>query len=319
MLNFMSDSPIHASAKLTAWLAQGARGVAITGASGWVGRAMSHCALQALGPDAGDRLRLFGSRAGTLPLAGQALPLESLDNPAPLGPGEWIVLHLAVSGADRIADLQANRARNEAMLAQALALAGSAQVRRFVSASSGAVYAPPQAAPDKQAYCDLKRDTEQVARAWSGKTGVPLLIPRIFNIGGPYMNHAARYALGDMIQQARAGGVIRIQASKPVLRSYVHVLELARVVFDLALEPQAAIVFDTAGEAVVEMADLARAVGRALDLPGLHIERPPLAAEGEDRYVGDGAIYRSALSGPAVGLDVIIRDTAAWLGAESAA
>ena len=311
----MGESQMWASSKLTAWLAGADRGVAITGASGWIGRALTHAVLQALGPPAPGRLRLFGSQARTIHVAGQALPLESLSNPAPLGEGEWIVAHLAVEGADRCADPQARRLRNEAMLADALALAGTGWVRRFVCASSGAVYAARQTDPDKQAYNDLKREQEQIARAWAAKTGVPLLIPRIFNVGGPYMNHVERYALGDMIRQARSTGRISIQARRPVLRSYVHVLELARVILDLSLDDDTAITFDTAGPQVVEMADLAAAVGRALDLPTLAVERPPFeTGVAPDRYVGDGADYRAALGAAPLGLEAIIQDTAAWQG-----
>lgn len=314
-VKFTGESSVQASAKLTAWLAGGERGVAITGASGWIGRALTHSVLQALGSDAPGRLRLFGSQAREIAVAGRILPMESLSNPAPLGAGEWIVAHLAVAGADRFADPQERLRQNRAMQADALDLAGTGQVRRFVLASSGAVYAPAQADSDKQAYNDLKREQEAAVGAWACKTGVPVLVPRIFNVGGPYMNHAERYALGSLITQAKEGGPMRIQARRPVLRSYVHALELARVVFDLALDEAASITLDTAGEEVVELADLAAAIRRVMDLPGVAIERPPLEAGAEpDRYVGDGAAYRAALGGPPLGLDAIIRDTAAWLG-----
>jgi nucleoside-diphosphate-sugar epimerase len=306
---------VQANAKLVDWL-DGGGGVAITGASGWIGRAMAHAVLEATGPGPAGRLRLFGSQHRSIGIAGRTVPVEPLKDAAPLGPGEWLVLHLAVAGADRLADPDALRALNEAMLADVLALAQTAPVRRLVSASSGAVYQAAQGSPEKQAYGDLKRDQETIVRAWGRKTGVPLLIPRIFNVGGPYMTHPDRYALGSCIRQALAGGVIEIGARRPVLRSYVHGLELARVVFDLALDEAAPLTFDTAGSQVVEIADLAAAVGRALGLPKLDIVRPALETAPEDRYVGDGRLYQAALARAGlapVGLDEIIRDTAAWL------
>jgi len=312
-VKFMGESQVQASAKLTAWLARGDCGVAITGASGWIGRALVHSALQAQRSWAPSRLRLFGSQAREIQVAGRTLPIESLHNAAPLGDGAWIIAHLAVAGADRFADPKARRLRNDAMLASALCLADMAHVRRFVFSSSGAVNAQPQTDHDKQAYNDLKRDQEAVVRAWAGKTGVPVLIPRIFNVGGPYMNHAERYALGSLIIQAKRGGPIRIHARRPVLRSYVHVLELARVIFNSALDDAASTTFDTAGDEVVELADLAAAVARVLHLPRLVIERPPLDVGAHpDRYIGDQASYRAALGSPPLGLDAIIGDTAAW-------
>jgi len=313
----MSESPLQASAKLAGWL-KGGGSVAITGASGWVGRAMTHLALEVLGPEAPSRLRLLGSSERPFELLGQAMPLESLDKAAPLGPGEWLVLHLAVVGPKRMPDAERRRAINEAMLADALALAATGEVRRFVSASSGAVALPAQDHPDRQAYGDLKRDKEQIVRAWSARTGVPALFPRIYNLGGPYMNHAARYVLGNFIRQTLAGGAVRIEAPRPVLRSYVHVLEFARVTYDLALDAGPTQAFDTAGTEVLELSELAAAVGRALGRPDLAIERPPLETEAPDSYVGDGNVYRAALAASGAqqaGIERIVRDTAAWLQA----
>jgi nucleoside-diphosphate-sugar epimerase len=306
---------VAADTTFSDWLTDGG-GVAITGASGWIGRSVAHAVLEAMGAAPADRLRLFGSRPRPLNIAGSTLPLETLTGAPPLGQGPWLVLHLAVTGPDRVPDPTALRAANEAMVADALALAATGDVRRLVCASSGAVYQAGQGSAEKQAYSDLKRDQEQIARAWAAKAGVPLLLPRIFNVGGPYMTNPGAYALGSFIQQARATGRIEIGATRPVLRSYVHGLELARVVLDLALDETAPVAFDTAGTEAPEMADLAAAVGRALDLPHLEIIRPAIEPGSEDRYIGDGAVYQAALARMGVrpiGLDEIIRDTAAWL------
>jgi nucleoside-diphosphate-sugar epimerase len=300
---------VQASAKFVDWSRGCRRGVAITGASGWIGRAMAHLALSAGGE---APLRLFGSRAGRVSVAGRDLPLEPLAGAPALADGEWIVLHLAVAGADRVAQPDARRALNDGLLADALRLTQGAQVRRFVCASSGAVRQLGQGSAEKQDYAALKLSQEGAARDWAQRTGTPLLIPRIFNVGGPYMNHAERYALGDFVRQAVDGGVIEIGSPRPVIRSYVHVLELARVVFDLALADETEITVETQGAQTVEMADLASAVGRALRLD-VDIRRPPMTSQVEDRYVGDGAVYRAALGAEPVGLEQIIRDTAAWL------
>jgi len=308
--------PASDSARLVDWLDAPGRGVAITGASGWIGRAMAHGVVAAAGQEHPVKLRLFGSEPRRIEVAGRTLPVEVLQDAGPLGDGEWLVLHLAVAGANRIPDPEALRAANNAMLADVLALAGTGPVRRLVCASSGGVYQVGWGSPERQAYCDLKREQEARAQAWADERGVPLLLPRIFNVGGPYMTHPGAYALGDFIRQARTVGAIEIGARRPVLRSYAHVLELAAVVFDLALGEDPALAFDTAGPQVVEMADLAAAVGRALNLPRLEIRRPALEAGGEDRYVGDGAVYQAALArmgAEPVDLDEIIRDTAAWL------
>jgi nucleoside-diphosphate-sugar epimerase len=296
------------------WAARRKGGVAVTGASGWIGSALVDQLIALLPPEGSIALRLFGSAPRTLEIRGRQLAVESLADAVPLGDGEWLVLHLAVVGADRLGDAPDQlTAANLAVLDQALRLAETAAVRRFVHASSGAIHQT-DASGRKRAYGDMKRAQENHVRAWAARTGAPLLMPRIFNVGGPYINHITSYALGDLISQALETGAVRIEARQAVVRSYVHVFELARVVLDMALDPDAPAVFDTAGEEAVEMADLARALGRDLDLR-LDIQRPPMTA-GEDRYVGDGQIYQAAIarSGAVpLGLTPIIRDTAAYI------
>jgi nucleoside-diphosphate-sugar epimerase len=205
------------------------------------------------------------------------------------------------------------KAANDTLLNQALTLAATGAVRRFVYASSGAVHQT-GGAPKQQAYREMKQAQEGRVQAWSARTGASLLMPRIFNVGGPYITHARAYALGDFIAQAMAAGVIRIAARRAVIRSYVHVHELARVILDLALDADGPLAFDTAGTEVVEMADLALAVARVMDRP-IEIERAPMET-GEDRYVGDGRLYQAALARTGavpIGLDRIVRDTAAFM------
>ena len=306
---------MQASGKFVDWMRGRRRGVCITGATGWLGRAMAHMAVEALSPGCPVDLRLYGSRPGALAVGGRILAVQSLAEPASLdGDAEWLVLHLALAGPGRHPGAEALRAANDALLDQALRLARSGgRVRRLVFASSGAVYRM-GGPPERQAYAAMKRDQEARVGDWAAARGAPLLTPRIFNLGGPYLNHA-HYAIGSLIRQALEGGGVDIQAAHPVIRSYVHVLELARVTLDLAVRDEGPACFDTAGTEAVELAELARAVGEALGLAPLAIRRPPVTGA-PDRYLGDGGAYQAALAASGakpLGLARIVRDTAAWL------
>ncbi|MGC1302361.1 MAG: NAD-dependent epimerase/dehydratase family protein [Caulobacteraceae bacterium] len=280
---------------------------------------MVHFALTA-GLDPGDgRLRLFGSRPGALEVAGRCLGVDALDGDPVLGDGEWLLLHFAIAGPERVGGLDWAHARaaNDALLASTVKLAETGSLRRFVFSSSGAVYGG--RGGDRNAYGEMKAAHEAGLREWSERKGRPLSLTRVFNVGGPYINHVGNYALGDFIQSLRRDGRIRIAATRGVFRSYVHVLELAQVIFHTALEDHDGVLcFDTAGREVVEMGELARAVGEVLGRPEVEIQRPEIGTEASDWYVGDGRAYREALfragSGP-VGLDTIIRDTADYLNA----
>jgi len=309
------ESSLTASPTFVDWLAARKGGIAITGASGWIGSAMTQFVLNALPKPDVMRLRLFGSAARVLEIDGRTLAVEPLSGARLSGNLEWIIVHLAVAGADRGGDAEEVRAVNDNLLADAMALGKRASVRRFVHASSGAVHRQ-GGGPEKEAYSDLKRAQEDAVQVWSARGGPPILIPRIFNMGGPFVNNWSRYALSSFIDQAVTSGVIRIEASRPVVRSYVHVHELARVVFNAALGDDREVTFETVGAETVEMSALAETVRRVLYRPDIEIIRASMTGEAPDLYVGEGTAYQAALAksgATPTGLDRIILDTAAYM------
>jgi nucleoside-diphosphate-sugar epimerase len=293
--------------------------VAIVGASGWVGMALIEQILAACPDLAPDRLRLFGSSVRDLNLGGRQARTEPLDALSSLGNGDWLVLHAAIIGADRVdgGDLAEMRRRNDALLDQVLALAETGRTRRLVAFSSGAADRPEAGSAPRRAYATMKRDHEGVAAGWARRTGRAVLIPRIFNLGGPFINHAEAYALGDFILAASRHGRIAIGAADPVFRSFVHVSEMARVILDMAVDDaQSAEPFDIAGAEIVELGALAVAVGEAVERADAVIERPEPGDGAGDWYVGDGRRYQSALfrrGEHPTPLAQIVADTVAYL------
>jgi nucleoside-diphosphate-sugar epimerase len=298
--------------------------VAIVGASGWVGMALVDQIL-ALCPDLPpDRLRLFGSSVRDLELGGRQVRVEPLDALSSLGNGDWLVLHAAIIGGDRVegGDLAEVRRRNDAMLDQVLALAETGKTRRLVAFSSGAAHRPEAGSAARRAYTAMKRDHEDVVAEWARRTGRAVLIPRIFNLGGPFINHAEAYALGDFILALSRQGHIAIGAADPVFRSFVHVSEMARVILDMATdEAQSAEPFDVGGAEVVELGALALAVGQALERADATIKRPEPGDGACDWYVGDSRRYQSALfrrGEQPTPLTRTVADTVAYLKATGA-
>jgi nucleoside-diphosphate-sugar epimerase len=301
--------------------------VAVTGATGWIGEALAHlCCDLGLTQDNG-RLRLFGSSDRQVDSHGRTFHIEGLSDAAPLGDGRWLVFHFAFLGKEKTAELSASEFErvNEAVLADTKRLTSSAKDVRFVFASSGAVYTPDRGlvGPEGNPYGVMKVRHEQDIEAWTQARKIPTICARIFNIGGPYINKQALYALSDFIAQARNTGRIRIGAAKPVFRSFVHVTELCKVLFHVALKPDLTYTcFDTAGGEVVELGALAERVGRALDLDSVTIERPQIAPDSVgDWYVGDARFYQTERVKAGLvscGLDDIIRETARYVASASA-
>ena len=307
--------------KFAAWLARPASRVAVVGASGWIGRALI-AQIMVSSPDlALDRLRLFGSAPRSLTVGGRDLEIEPLDGATRLGDGDWLVVHAALVGVDRVEDGdQAEvRRRNDVLMKQVLALAETGATRRLVFFSSGAAGRPDSGGPAKQAYGQMKLEHEAEVTAWAARTGRAVLTPRVFNLGGPYINYVEIYALGDFILGLARHGRIAISAADPVFRSFVHVSEMARVILDMAVDDaQSGAPFDVGGAEVVELGALARAVGEALGLADSAIDRPAPGGGLGDWYVGDGRRYQSALfrrGERPTPLKQIIADTVAYLDA----
>lgn len=301
----------------------GSLGIALTGAGSWLGRAFLALLVQEDALPRAEKLRLFASSERTIRLGGRSVVIEKLADATPLSGGPWLMFHFAFLGKERTGDMSFADfiAANDAVLVETLRIASPASDLRLVFTSSGAAYAvdPDIPAGDpSNPYGWCKAAHERRLTMWCRERGVPLIIPRIFNIGGPYINKTASYALSSFIQSARTQGAIRIVAQRPTYRSYVHVNELLDLLASVALHhiSEEPLAFDTAGCDIVEMQDLAESVRAALNNATVQIDRPALSADTTDRYVGDGCLYRSmvhARGRTVTALGRIVTDTDAYL------
>lgn len=304
-------------------VSKGDLGVAVTGAGSWLGHAFLALLADEGAISARARLRLFGQSARPVVLAERTFDVETLAAAPALAGGPWLLLHFAFLGKERTADLApaAFAAANNAVLADVLRIADGACDLRVIFTSSGAVYRRDRTLLsdiDESPYGWCKVSHEARLTAWCGARSVPLVMPRVFNIGGPFINKVESYALSSFILSARRTGTIGINAARPTWRSFVHVDELLGAVCDAALgqSPERPFVFDTAGVRAVEMAELADTVARSLSPLPVRIVRPPLRDSTLDQYVGDDGAYRTLLAQQGrgiVGLETIVRDTDAYL------
>lgn len=279
-------------------LGMGRERVIVTGAGGWLGLATLEMLYALLGEAIHDRVICFGSAARTLHLRGElTLEQRPLDALSDLTPEPSLLLHLAFLTQEKAKSLspEAYAAANWGISLAVMAALNRVGVRGVFLASSGAVYAADDArAPrSKRVYGALKLEDEARFTGWAEDTGGRLVIARIFNLAGPYINKRSSYALASFIGDALVGRPIEIQATHRVYRSYVAIEELMSVVVGaLTAERSGVITFDTAGDAALEIDGVAHAVADTL-APRLKVLRPAMTRDLPDRYVGDGAAFQA--------------------------
>lgn len=316
-----------APADLVRGLLEGQQRIAVTGASGWLGRVTLYLLARALGPEAfATRVTAFASRPRPLALPnGLTADARHLGELAGMAPAPTHLLHYAFVLADRLPALGVDgfvRA-NLSITQEVVRAVDLLRPEGFFYASSGAVYDRRggfMSDVDRDPYGALKRLDELAFRQACRDAGTACVVARVFNLAGPHMSRPRSYALGDLVARALAGEPLLVRARGPVRRSYAAAEDVAALALAEVLRPGQTgdVVFDAAGEEVIEVGDLAVRVGRALGRPELAVVRELDPAAPADDYYGDGAVLRrlAARHGLALApLDEQIRSTAAGLGA----
>ncbi|AGX87486.1 NAD-dependent epimerase/dehydratase family protein [Candidatus Symbiobacter mobilis] len=290
--------------------------VVVTGANGWLGRATLDMLRQALGAEFGQRVVALGSRDDP--------PVRALESWVPPAGRGLLLWHYAFLTKDRaegmpLADYER---RNRALRERVLGWVRGGSVWGMVLPSSGAVYDYLHATGRDAAvreYGRLKVEDEQAFGAACAQAGARLVIARVFNLSGPYINKIEHYALASMIRQVLAGEPVAVRAARPVLRSYYYVGDCLELCARMLLRsvPGQCEAFDVAGEEVVELGELGRCVAAVLQSPHAQVLRPALLADAEeDCYVGDRtriSLLENKLGLHPLGLAAQIRETARYL------
>lgn len=269
----------------------------VTGANGWLGKATLEMLRQALGADFSARVTALGSRQAQVGLAGgHSLSVESLLD-WKLPPGQpAIIFHYAFLTKDKIGDLHAQDyvARNEAISSAVRAWIVAGNVCGVVLPSSGAVYDHLFAKVrdlNANLYGQLKYNDEVTFSAACMTSGAGLIIPRVFNLSGPYINKFDSYALASFISQILRASPIIIKARRPVIRSYYFIGDLIELCLQLLFKQPATstTTFDVAGDEVVELGELAQRVAMVLaEWNPAPVQRLPMLDDAvEDRYIGN--------------------------------
>ena len=157
------------------------------------------------------------------------------------------------------------------------------RIESMIFPSSGAIY------NQNNLYAKNKINDELYFLDLSKKYNFNLMIPRIFNLGGPFINQPQTYALNNFILQAKANKKIIINANNDVFRSYIHVENLIDLFFKWLIDKnkETPLIFDISSPHKIEIKDLAKKISEVLKI-NCEIIAPNYNSQNPiDDYVGD--------------------------------
>jgi UDP-glucuronate decarboxylase len=269
--------------------------VVVTGGGGWLGQATLEMLETSLGRETSARVHVFASSRRSMRLRSktelEVFPLKDLPR---LTVGPHLLAHYAFATRELVAQLGHIDYVSHNREITGLVADHVARTRPvgMLMMSSGAVYLGDQLASNPYGVLkarEERRFSDVVATL--GQTGPAprAVVPRLFNLAGPFLNKPDRYVLGSILRDIAKGGPIQLHATHPVVRSYVHVRDLVDLAFAVMLGegPAPFEPFDTAGDREIEVGDLAKLAAAVMGKPEMPINRPPLDHTEADRYVGD--------------------------------
>ena len=253
----------------------------------------------------------------------------------PFPPGAFThVIHAATEASVRLNREQPALMRDVIVrgTSRALEFAQRSGAKRFLLASSGAVYGrqrpgvthvaeedPGAALPleTPSAYAEGKREAERLCVAAADR-GLGVTIARGFAFVGAGLPLDGDFAIGNFIQDALNGRAIDIRGDGTPCRSSLYGSDLAAWLWAILLKGQPGRAYNVGSERRVSVAELASIVTGVLDPKlAVHIAGKPAPGMPPEQYVPDTRRARTELGlRETVGLEEAIRRTAAWARSE---
>jgi len=241
--------------------------IAITGASGWLGRATIATLLES-GVDFGD-INCFSSESKIITIENrefQCSPISELQNCHNID----VFVHLAFLTRDKVikSDLSNYKSLNREITGLACNFITRSKPRSVITISSGAVFDAPDYTTladslDSNPYGYLKIEEEKRLTDSCLASDSNLIINRLWGLSGQDIQNKKPYALADFIHRAKTDSVIEVNSSHKVWRRYVDARELMALCLAIATSGNNA-TFNSGGP-LVEIGDLARLVVETLN------------------------------------------------------
>lgn len=221
---------------------------------------------------------------------------DCADVALPAGPIDHVI-HLATASAAEVGSGgTAPMLRTLAGTARMLDFARHSGARRFLLASSGAVYGKQPAdlghipeyhhgAPDLRdpasAYGEIKRFAELMCAT---ADGIECVMARGFAFIGPHLPLSDKFAAGSFLRDALHGGPIRISGDGTPIRSYLYASDLIVWLLTILLRGTPGQAYNVGSDQPTSLAALAQAIATASGGARVDIAKAPSPGLPE-RYV----------------------------------
>jgi dTDP-glucose 4,6-dehydratase len=210
-----------------------------------------------------------------------------------------------------------------------LRFCAKAGVRKMLLVSTGAVYGacPPgleripetfagsvDPASPSDVYRHVRRMMETLTVLHAAEGKFEAKVARCFSFLGPYLPLDGRFAAGDFIRDALAGGPIVVQGSGKAVRSYLYAADLAAWLWTILFRGESGRPYNVGSETPVTIRRLAEAVSREHDPPPKVLVRgKDVRGAAPDHYVPDTSRTSSELGlKQEMELEEAIRKTMRW-------
>lgn len=286
----------------------------ITGASGWLGRATLEYFYRIFQDDIEKFVFPISSSQKNIKLSDN-FSIKTYDYSHNFNKDKtYIVFHYGYATKDKLSTLSDDEFnKNCQKINESLhQIIKNYNIESLIFPSSGAIY------NQSNLYAKNKINDELYFLELSKKYNFNLMIPRIFTIGGPFINKPQDYALSNIIIQVKTNKKIIINANNDVFRSYIHVENLIDLFFKWLIDEdkETPLIFDISHPNKIEIKDLAKKIIEALKIdceiiaPNFNSQNP------SDDYVGNSEKMLSLLEKYKIkilNIDKIILDTNLYL------
>lgn len=265
--------------------------IAISGATGWMGKSAIEAAIQ--DPTEHFDFQLLSRSEGLIKIGEKRFSTTKRDNAVKSG-WDTYVQAAFVTREKAGPDLSKYRQINRQIIQTARDDIYIGRPQKIVFFSSGILSHPEVNDRDSsyQTYASLKQEEREVIYETAENIGATLVEGKLYSATGAYMTAPTSFAIGALLSESQTGSV-HIQSSRYVWRRYLDSVQYLRTLFAQAKSGVSAVV--ESGGQLIELGELAKECLRLTGNDTNAIFRPH-PSQPDDHYYSKSNTFENILT-----------------------